>query len=118
MPKEKDPENLYCSFCGRPKDRTSRLVVAPGGVYICEACVELCAQVLKSDSWEEGGDDFFSTALKPKEIKSFLDEYVIGQEDAKVALSVAVYNHYKRIRSHRALIDTEIQKSNIVLMEH
>ncbi len=116
MAKSKDPENLYCSFCGRPKDKASRLVVAPGGVYICESCVELCAQVLSSDSWDDDADDFFSTTLKPKEIKSFLDEYVIGQEEAKVALSVAVYNHYKRIRSHRALIDTEIQKSNIVLI--
>jgi ATP-dependent Clp protease ATP-binding subunit ClpX len=114
--KPRDPESIYCSFCGRPKDRASRLVVAPGGVYICDSCVELCAQVLRSDSWDEEGDDAFSTALRPKEIKTFLDEYVIGQEDAKIALSVAVYNHYKRIRSNRAIIDTEIQKSNILLI--
>lgn len=115
MTKTKDNDNLYCSFCGRPKDRASRLVVAPGGVYICEACVELCAQVLRSDTWEDG-EDSFSSILKPKEIKEFLDEYVIGQDDAKIALSVAVYNHYKRIRSTRAVIDTEIQKSNIMLI--
>ncbi len=115
MTKKKDTDNLYCSFCGRPKERATRLVVAPGGVYICESCVELCAQVLRSDSWEEG-DESFSTILKPKEIKEFLDEYVVGQDDAKIALSVAVYNHYKRIRSHRAVIDTEIQKSNIILI--
>jgi len=116
MTKSKNSEKLYCSFCGRPKDRTSRLVVAPGGVYICEQCVDLCAEVLRSDSWTGEEEESFSTALKPKEIKAFLDEYVIGQEEAKIALSVAVYNHYKRIRSHRAIIDTEIQKSNIVLI--
>ena len=116
MTKSKNPEKLYCSFCSRPKDRTSRLVVAPGGIYICEQCVDLCAQVLRSDSWSGEEEESFSTALKPREIKTFLDEYVIGQEEAKIALSVAVYNHYKRIRSLRAIIDTEIQKSNIVLI--
>ncbi len=114
--KPKDPDSFYCSFCGRPKDPTSRLVVAPGGVYICESCVDLCAQVLKSDKWSEEGDNALSTALKPKEIKAFLDDYVIAQDGAKIALSVAVYNHYKRIRSNRAVIDTEIQKSNILLI--
>lgn len=116
--KPDDDEPLRCSFCGQTQDRVRRLVAGQGpGVYICNDCVELCSELLKE---EEGIDDLdnFDTKLPlPTEIKSGLDEYVIAQEKAKKILSVAVYNHYKRIQLGKEEDDeVEIEKSNILMI--
>ena len=113
-----------CSFCGKSERKGVRLVQGPG-VYICNECISLCVGMLKEegfydvDSFEDG-DGFFRdenfNLMKPAEIKAHLDNYVIGQDDAKVALSVAVYNHYKRIMSPRTDDGVELQKSNILLL--
>jgi ATP-dependent Clp protease ATP-binding subunit ClpX len=106
-----------CSFCGKNQDQVDKLIVGPS-VYICDLCVEMCLGVL-NESADEAGDLSGDYNLpKPREIKAFLDEYVIGQERAKVALSVAVYNHYKRIAMEHMGIETdiEVQKSNVLLI--
>ena len=117
MPKNEEGRTICCSFCGKTQDEVSRLIAGPN-VYICNECVELCESVLADD----GGiprrrpvDDTPVRLPKPKEIKASLDSYVIGQEEAKVALSVAVYNHYKRIYFHQS-DDTELGKSNVLLL--
>ena len=109
---------LHCSFCGKTEKQVHKLIAGPNGVYICDECVDLCDEILA----EEYDDDFEAenveseiNLLKPKEIKEFLDDYVIGQEDAKKVLSVAVYNHYKRIMSEQNM-DVELQKSNILMV--
>ena len=90
---------IRCSFCGKTDDQVKKLIAGPNGTYICDECVGICAEIID----EELGADFESemsdeiNLLKPQEIKKFLDEYVIGQEEAKKVLSVAVYNHYKRV---------------------
>ncbi|SEG07102.1 ATP-dependent Clp protease ATP-binding subunit ClpX [Eubacterium ruminantium] len=102
---------LRCSFCNKSQDQVKRLIAGPN-VYICDECVGICQDII-----EEEFSDFESTdvnLMKPKEVKKFLDEYVIGQEAAKRALSVAVYNHYKRVLSDKSL-DIELQKSNIIM---
>ena len=102
---------VHCSFCGKTEKQVHKLIAGPNGVYICDECIDLCDEILA----EEFQDDFDTpeeeteiNLLKPKEIKAFLDEYVVGQEDAKKALSVAVYNHYKRIMNG-ADMDVELQ---------
>ena len=107
---------VHCSFCGKTEKQVHKLIAGPNGVYICDECIDLCDEILA----EEFQDDFDTpdeeteiNLLKPKEIKAFLDEYVVGQEDAKKALSVAVYNHYKRIMNG-ADMDVELQKSKIL----
>ncbi len=114
---------LKCSFCGKSQKQVQQLIAGPG-VYICDECVELCNEIIE-ERLAEAGDEAPSEfdLPKPKEIFSFLEEYVIGQESAKRALSVAVYNHYKRIRAHQTLApadtkrdDVEIAKSNILLV--
>ena len=112
MKNEKD--QLYCSFCGKPKELVKRLIAGPNGIYICDECIEVCREVVQEDVRKET-ESTPVPLLKPAEIKSKLDEYIIGQEDAKVALSVAVYNHYKRICAARA-DDVELDKSNILLL--
>jgi len=114
---------LKCSFCGKSQKQVQQLIAGPG-VYICDECVELCNEIIEerlSEAGEESTTDF--DLPKPKEIFSFLEEYVIGQEPAKRALSVAVYNHYKRVRARSTLAsadaiadDVEIAKSNILLI--
>ena len=108
---------IHCSFCGKDEDHVRKLIAGPNGVYICDDCIQICGEILEEEfGYEEEEERFDSTDfLKPKEIKAKLDEYVIGQDAAKKALSVAVYNHYKRISADRNL-DVDIQKSNVLLM--
>ena len=113
MPRD-DERRVSCSFCHKTQDQVDKLIAGPN-VYICNECVELCCSIIDSEP-AHTHNDFDSASLpKPHEIKSRLDEYVIGQEAAKIALSVAVYNHYKRIGS-KGVSDVEIQKSNILLL--
>ncbi len=105
---------LKCSFCGKFQDQVKRLIAGPG-VYICDECIELCSEIID----EELGDDVeveLKNIPKPSEIKAILDQYVIGQDRAKRTLSVAVYNHYKRINLGSKIDDVELQKSNIIMM--
>ena len=107
---------LCCSFCGKSQDQVRKLIAGPG-VYICDECIDICSEIIDEEFEIEpvrGKEDI--NLLKPREINDFLDEYVIGQEDAKKALSVSVYNHYKRILSEKDLDDIEIQKSNIIMI--
>ena len=117
MPVRTD-DKIRCSFCGKTQDQVKKLIAGSNNVYICDECIDLCAEILEEefDSHEEEGPDFSDINLmKPKEIKSFLDDYVIGQDGAKKVLSVAVYNHYKRITSRRNM-DVDVQKSNILML--
>lgn len=106
--------NLKCSFCGKTQEQVRKLVAGPG-VYICDECIELCSEIVVEELGVEEEIEFHEIP-KPKEILEILDEYVIGQERAKKALSVAVYNHYKRINSNSRIDDVELSKSNIVLI--
>lgn len=113
----KKDEILTCSFCGKTQDQVHKLIAGPG-VYICDQCIDLCSEIMEEEMAQDTGaylDDTEINLLKPKEIKTFLDEYVVGQEEAKKALSVAVYNHYKRVLSGKSL-DVELQKSNIIMV--
>lgn len=106
--------NLKCSFCGKPQEQVRKLVAGPG-VYICDECIELCSEIVVEELGIEEEIEF-KDIPKPKEILNILGEYVIGQERAKKALAVAVYNHYKRINSNSKIDDVELSKSNIVLI--
>ncbi len=108
---------IRCSFCGKTESQVLKLLKGPNGVYICDACVELCSEIIEEELSEDEGvfEEDEINMLKPEEIKNFLDDYVIGQENAKKALSVAVYNHYKRILAEPDL-DVELQKSNVLLL--
>jgi len=109
-----EKDQLKCSFCGKTQDQVRKLVAGPG-VYICDECIELCNDIVEEElGFEEEVD--FQELPKPTEISKLLDEYVIGQEDAKKALSVAVYNHYKRINAENKVDDVELAKSNICLI--
>ena len=114
-------DTIRCSICGRTQDQVRKMIAGAGNnnVFICDECIELCSEILEE---ELGGETGGTTQplndihlLKPKEIKGFLDEYVIGQEAAKKVLSVAVYNHYKRVTSCQQM-DVNIQKSNILMI--
>lgn len=105
---------LKCSFCGKMQEQVKKLIAGPG-VYICDECIELCNEIIEEEFTEEH-DIELDSIPKPKEIREALDEYVIGQEEAKKALSVAVYNHYKRINSNEKSDDVELQKSNILML--
>ncbi len=109
-----DKGQLKCSFCGKLQDQVKKLVAGPG-VYICDECIELCNEIIEEELSEDLGFDI-GDIPKPKEIMSILDQYVIGQEQAKKSLSVAVYNHYKRINLENKIDDVELQKSNIVML--
>ena len=129
----KNDDRIRCSFCGKPQSQVRKLIAGPNGAYICDECVDICSEIIDeefADSFaEEEGlpvcrqknrDDAPDPArsinlLKPKELKDFLDSYVIGQEEAKKVLSVAVYNHYKRIKS-RKKTDVELSKSNVLML--
>ncbi|MCD9022739.1 ATP-dependent protease ATP-binding subunit ClpX [Cohnella silvisoli] len=105
---------LKCSFCGKSQDQVRKLVAGPG-VYICDECIELCTEIVEEELGHEEELDM-KDIPKPKDIRNILDQYVIGQEQAKKSLSVAVYNHYKRINSQAKIEDVELQKSNIMLV--
>ena len=117
-----DEKQIYCSFCGRPKEGFRRFVAGPGGVFICSECIDLCNEIMydgPQEYIEEGAEEGYTNykIYKPKEIVAYLDQYVIGQDDAKRALSVAVYNHYKRItKIDDASEEIELQKSNVLLL--
>ena len=105
---------LKCSFCGKMQEQVKKLIAGPG-VYICDECIELCNEIIEEEFTEEH-DIELDSVPKPKEIREALDEYVIGQDEAKKALAVAVYNHYKRINSNEKADDVELQKSNILML--
>ncbi|MGQ9556513.1 MAG: ATP-dependent Clp protease ATP-binding subunit ClpX [Desulfurispora sp.] len=105
---------LKCSFCGKLQDQVKKLVAGPG-VYICDECIELCNEIIEEELSEDIGLDL-GDIPKPREIKEILDQYVIGQEQAKKSLAVAVYNHYKRINLGGKIDDVELQKSNIIML--
>ena len=124
MPKTNAPKNIRCSFCGLPQDNVRKIIAGPG-VYICDECINLCNGILENEllnDLEESQnlEENKAKIISPKEIKAILDDYVIGQEEAKKILAVAVYNHYKRIYNEDVMKDkeddVEIQKSNILLL--
>lgn len=109
-------DKVRCSFCGKSQDQVRKLIAGPNGAYICDECVDICNEIIEEELEEydeKPGLDI--NLIKPEEMKAFLDEYVIGQDDAKKVLSVAVYNHYKRIMAGSDL-DVELQKSNILML--
>ena len=123
MAKNDNPKNVRCSFCGKSQDSVKKIVAGPG-VFICDECVDLCTSIIEAEKYEEDELGYTLNDLdkipNPKEIKKILDDYVIGQDEAKRTLAVAVYNHYKRIAheesNEKDKDDVEIQKSNILLL--
>ena len=119
MVKNDTPKNVRCSFCGKAQESVRKIVAGPG-VYICDECIDLCNSIIEAEIYDEENEKYElgEEIPNPQEIKKILDEYVIGQEDAKKSLSVAVYNHYKRImhEEEKDINDVEIQKSNILLL--
>ena len=116
MPSSRDEKGrVCCSFCGKGQDQVRRLI-AGNGVYICDECVALCGDIIDHEFASAHQQVFEGDLMTPKQIKSHLDEYVIGQDDAKKALSIAVYNHYKRVMMRDRFEDVELQKSNILLI--
>lgn len=113
MPKYEEKGPVKCTFCGKTQDEVHRIIAGPG-VYICNECVELCREIIEEDTATQPVD--LSDVPKPREIMDTLNQYVIGQQDAKKALAVAVYNHYKRIGAGAAHDDVELQKSNIIML--
>jgi ATP-dependent Clp protease ATP-binding subunit ClpX len=111
--KDDSNDNLFCSFCGKNQKEVNKLIAGPA-VYICDECIQLCSEIIQEEKEQEA--DKLDKFLVPKEIKSRLDDYVIEQDHAKRILSVAVYNHYKRLNSNVSSSDVEIQKSNILLI--
>src|SRR5712691_5001416 len=114
MAKFGDSDLLKCSFCGKSQKQVKKLIAGPG-VYICDECIDLCNEIIEEEL-SEASELKLDELPKPVEIYAFLNDYVIGQEQAKKVLSVAVYNHYKRIQVGAAADDVELQKSNIVLL--
>ena len=109
-----DKNQLKCSFCGKGQEQVKKLVAGPG-VYICDECIELCNEIVEEELTDDLGVEI-GEVLKPREIRAIIDQYVIGQDQAKKALAVAVYNHYKRVNLGMKMDDVELQKSNIVML--
>ena len=114
----KSTNTIRCSFCGKSQEVVKKIIAGPNGVFICDECVEICQNIMETESFDKFDNEEKSSANIPcpAEIKKTLDDYVIGQEEAKKSLSVAVYNHYKRINNLGFVDDVEIQKSNILLL--
>ncbi len=115
-----NPDEIRCSFCGKTQDQVGKLIAGPNGAFICDECIEICNEILDEEILDVEGrtsaaSDLEINLLTPEEINAFLDEYVIGQDEAKKVLSVAVYNHYKRILAEPAE-DVELQKSNVLML--
>ncbi len=109
-------DTVRCSFCNKTQAQVRKLIAGPNGAYICDECIDVCAEIIEEEfEYDErrAFDDI--NLLTPEELKAFLDEYVIGQDEAKKVLSVAVYNHYKRIMAEQDL-GVELQKSNILML--
>ena len=110
-------DQIRCSFCNKTQDQVRKLIAGPNGVYICDECVDICADIIEEEYEDEAPEEAMDiNLLKPVEIKEFLDDYVIGQDEAKKVLSVAVYNHYKRVTAEKDADDVELQKSNIIMV--
>ena len=110
-------DQIRCSFCNKTQDQVRKLIAGPNGVYICDECVDICADIIEEEYEDEAPEEAMDiNLLKPVEIKEFLDDYVIGQNEAKKVLSVAVYNHYKRVTAEKDEDDVELQKSNIIMI--
>ncbi|MCR5185932.1 MAG: ATP-dependent Clp protease ATP-binding subunit ClpX [Clostridia bacterium] len=107
---------VRCSFCGKPQELVKKIIAGQDKVYICDECVLLCQDIIEQEFYDEDVGEKFVEMPTPHDIKKILDDYVIGQEEAKKTLSVAVYNHYKRINNNSKIDDVEIQKSNILLL--
>ena len=119
MANKKDFNDIRCSFCGKAQEMVKRIIAGPKSVYICDECINVCNSIIENDAYEEdlGYEDVSTDEIPtPAEIKKILDDYVIGQDEAKKTLSVAVYNHYKRINCKEIIDDVEIQKSNVLLL--
>ncbi|MDO4318072.1 MAG: ATP-dependent Clp protease ATP-binding subunit ClpX [Lachnospiraceae bacterium] len=118
MAKINDTTNKRCSFCGKSQEQVRKLIVGPGDIYICDECIALCNEIIDDEFYEDEepvvGEEQINL-IKPTEMKAFLDQYVVGQDEAKKMLSVAVYNHYKRVLAQKNL-DVELQKSNILMI--
>lgn len=110
-----DKNKKYCSFCNKDEDRVQKLIAGPNGIFICDECIDICRNMIEEDKRRNSAKGGFRL-LKPAEIKEELDKYIIGQDEAKKVLSVAVYNHYKRINASSAKDDVEIEKSNILML--
>ncbi|MEG1608909.1 MAG: AAA family ATPase, partial [Clostridia bacterium] len=112
----KDNE-IKCSFCGKQESEVEQMVSGPNGIYICNECIDICNEILEEKSEKDSKDDFCVALMSPQAIKEKLDDYIVGQEKAKKVLSVAVYNHYKRINSRfDKNSDVELEKSNILML--
>ena len=114
-------KDIRCSFCGKTQDQVKKLIAGPEGVFICDECIEVCMEIVEDELYdaeekEPEKSDLEINLVKPREMKEFLDENVVGQEEAKKVLSVAVYNHYKRILSQDEQSDIELQKSNVIML--
>lgn len=111
-------DKVRCSFCNKTQDQVRKLIAGPSGVYICDECIDICEDILEEsfDTEEPEEERPEINLLKPVQIKEFMDEYVIGQEEAKKVLAVSVYNHYKRVMADKTLDDVELQKSNIIMI--
>ena len=117
---------VRCSFCGKPQEQVRKLIAGPNGAYICDECVDICSEIIEEEFAREEAEmeeteteietPFEINLQKPEKLKAFLDDYVIGQDEAKKVLSVSVYNHYKRILADTEPDDVELQKSNILML--
>ena len=113
----KNSDDIRCSFCNKPQSQVKKLIAGPAGVYICDECIDICEDIIEEEYEDEPIEDELDiNLLKPVEIKEFLDDYVIGQEEAKKVLAVSVYNHYKRVTAPKDDDDVELQKSNIIMI--